>query len=222
MGGTGKVEMAMQTTATSTQQDRTGTTNAGNDGSVEGPVTEVSTCFQRAACEDEREWEVLVRTYEPYLKRLAASYRIGDDAHDAVQQTFCRLVQHGERIRKPESVKYWLATVLRNECLSVLARRRRERPVDIDHMEGLLPPVEADPDRALLREEGAWFVQQAVARLPLRQRQVMELLADPESEGYRWLAERLDMPVGSIGPTRKRALARLQDILSEMDYESAA
>jgi RNA polymerase sigma factor (sigma-70 family) len=119
-------------------------------------------------------------------------------------------------------VKYWLATVLRNECLSALSRRRRERPVAADQLEGLHPPVEADLDRALLREEGASVVQQALARLPQRQRQVMELLADPENEGYRWLADRLDMPVGSIGPTRQRALARLQDILSEMNYDQAA
>lgn len=218
--------MTQQTTATSMQQQYTETapqmTSAGDYESVEGPQSAARPCFQLAAGEDEHEWVVLVRTYEPYLNRLAASYRLGDDAHDAVQQTFYRLVQQGDRIRKPESVKYWLARVLRNECLSMLARRRRERPVDADSMEGLLPSVEADPGRALLREEGASLVQQALARLPLRQRQVMELLADPESEGYRWLADRLNIPVGSIGPTRKRALARLQEILSEMDYNWAA
>lgn len=218
--------MTQQTTATSIQQQYTEmtpqTANTVDDGSVHGPEVEGPPCFQLAGREDEHEWVILVRTYEPYLNRLAASYRLGDDAHDAVQQTFYRLVQHGDQIRKPESVKYWLARVLRNECLSVLARRRRERPVDTDHMEGLLPSVEADPDRALLRAEGASLVQQALARLPQRQRQVMELLADPESEGYRWLAERLNIPVGSIGPTRKRALARLQEILSEMDYHWAA
>jgi RNA polymerase sigma factor (sigma-70 family) len=218
--------MTKRATATSLHQQHTEktpqTTNAGDDESVDGLDIEQRACFRLSALEDQHEWEELVRTYEPYLKRLAASYRLGDDAHDAVQQTFCQLVQHRHRIRKPESVKFWLATVLRNECLSALARRRRERPVDADHMEGLQPPVDADLGRALLREEGASFVQQALARLPLRQRQVMELLADPENEGYRWLAERLNIPVGSIGPTRQRALARLQDILSEMDYDQAA
>ena len=216
--------MGKHTTATSLQHHMQLTpqaTHVGDEDSGDGP-DEGRPCFRLSALEDEREWEELVRMYEPYLNRLAASYRLGPDAHDAVQQTFCQLVQHRDRIRKPESVKYWLATVLRNECLSALARRRRERPVAADQMEGLQPPVEADVDRALLREEGASFVQQALARLPQRQRQVMELLADPENEGYRWLADRLDMPVGSIGPTRQRALARLQDILSEMNYDQAA
>src|SRR4051794_29967720 len=123
--------MTQQTTATSIQQQYTEMapqmTRAGDCGSVEGPPSAGRPCFQLAAGEDEREWVVLVRTYEPYLKRLAASYRLGDDAHDAVQQTFYRLGQQGGRIPKPEAVKYWLGRGVRDEGPSMVAPPRPER-----------------------------------------------------------------------------------------------
>jgi len=171
-------------------------------------------CFAEADGGDGRAWELLVRRYQPYLLRLAASYRIGEDVHDAVQNTFLRLLEHGSQIRKPEAVKYWLATVLRHECLSVIARRRREQLTDVDNLDALLPPTtEAAPDTALLSEEDARYVQAALTRLPARQRELLVLLSDPDTT-YKTIGETMQMPIGSIGPTRRRALARLHEALS--------
>ena len=169
---------------------------------------------------DGRAWELLVRRYQPYLLRLAASYRIGEDAHDAVQNTFMRLLEHGTEIRKPEAVKYWLASVLRNECLSLIARRRREKPLDVDNLDALLPPAgDPAPDSALLSEEGAQYVQEALTRLPARQRELLVMLSDPDTS-YKTIGERMQMPIGSIGPTRQRALARLHEALSTVTYDA--
>jgi len=177
-------------------------------------------CFADADGGGTRAWELLVQRYEPYLLRLAASYRIGEDVHDAVQNTFLRLLEHGSEIRKPEAVKYWLATVLRHECLSVITRRRRERPVDVENLSTLLPPTgEAALDSALLSEEDARFVQEALTRLPARQRELLVMLSDPDTS-YKTIGERMQMPIGSIGPTRQRALARLHEALSTVTYDA--
>ena len=176
-------------------------------------------CFADADGGDGRAWELLVRRYQPYLLRLAASYRIGEEAHDAVQTTFLRLLEHGTEVRKPEAVKYWLATVLRHECLAVIARRRREQPVEIDGLEALLPAAgEAAVDSAMLSEEDARCVQEALTQLPARQRDLLLLLSDPDTSSYKSIGERTGMPIGSIGPTRQRALARLQEALSTVKY----
>ena len=51
---------------------------------------------------------------------------------------------------------------------------------------------------------------QAIDALPARQRELMlALLAEPEPS-YAEVARALEMPIGSIGPTRARALARLR------------
>jgi RNA polymerase sigma factor (sigma-70 family) len=184
------------------------------------PAQESGYCFAEAGGGDGRAWELLVRRYQPYLLRLAASYRIGEDAHDAVQNTFLRLLEHGSEIRKPEAVKYWLATVLRHECLAVISRRRREQPIEADGMDALLPPAgEAAVDSAMLAEEDARCVREALTRLPDRQRELLVLLSDPDTSSYKTVGERLDMPIGSIGPTRQRALTRLQEALSTVKYD---
>lgn len=198
-------------------------TSRSREGYIDGPNDQGHYCFEDTRDADHEAWEIMFRHYQPYLMRLAASYRLGEDAHDAVQETFIHLVEHGGGIRKPQSLKYWLATVLRHECLRIIARRRREHPVDADNMDALLPPAEhTDVDHRLMHEVDAKAVQEALAHLPARQHQVMTLLADHETGGYRALAEHLDIPVGSIGPTRQRAIARLQEILTSMNYDRAA
>jgi RNA polymerase sigma factor (sigma-70 family) len=183
------------------------------------PAQESGYCFAEAGGGDGRAWELLVRRYQPYLLRLAASYRIGEDAPDAVQNTFLRLLEHGSEIRKPEAVKYWLATVLRRECLAVIARRR-EQPTEDASLDALLPPSgEAVVDQALLAEEDARCVREALTRLPDRQRELLVLLSDPDTSSYKTVGERMDMPIGSIGPTRQRALTRLQEALSTVKYD---
>ena len=178
-------------------------------------------CFADADGGGTRAWELLVQRYQPYLLRLAASYRIHEDAHDVVQTTFMRLFEHGTEIRRPEAVKYWLATVLRRECLAVVERRRREQPTDVEAIDAMVGSTGEDVlDSALLSEEDTRVVREALTRLPARQRALLTLLSDPETASYRTITERLDMPIGSIGPTRRRALTRLHEALAAMRYDA--
>ena len=69
----------------------------------------------------------------------------------------------------------------------------------------------AEPERALLDAERRAILRRALAVLPERQRELMTLLAADPSIDYCAVGERLAMPVGSIGPTRARGLARLRE-----------
>jgi DNA-directed RNA polymerase specialized sigma24 family protein len=62
----------------------------------------------------------------------------------------------------------------------------------------------------------------AIGELPARQRALMgELLAE-EAPSYARIAHRLDMPIGSIGPTRARCLQRLRATSALHQYAEAA
>jgi DNA-directed RNA polymerase specialized sigma24 family protein len=62
----------------------------------------------------------------------------------------------------------------------------------------------------------------AIMALPERQRTILVELLREEDQSYVALARRLSIPVGSIGPTRQRAVSRLRldpgiaDLLSEI------
>ena len=64
-------------------------------------------------------------------------------------------------------------------------------------------------------------MQRALDQLPPRWRALLVLLAMDPAPSYEEISQRLSMPVGSIGPTRGRALRRLH-VLLEPDVSPVA
>ena len=173
-------------------------------------------CLARSAEGDQTAWQSLVTRFTPLLWAVARAHRLSDsDAADVVQATWLRLVEHLGRIREPERVGAWLATTCRRECLSSLRRGSREQPVDHDRMIDIRDESTGSVDAALLREERdavLWSVFEDLSD-PCR-RLLRVLMADPPPS-YEEVSSALDMPVGSIGPTRGRCLRRLHDLAVE-------
>jgi RNA polymerase sigma factor (sigma-70 family) len=185
-----------------------------DDHQVGGDITVL---VKNAAAGDQVAWDALVARYTNLLWSVARGYRLErSDAADVVQVAWLRLVEHLPQLRDPERIGAWLATTVRRECLQVIARRRRGTPVDDEILTGLpdgSPPV----DTALLAQEQAtalWAAFEAIA--PRCQRLLRVLMADP-APSYHDVSVALDMPVGSIGPTRARCLDRLRDLLDEAE-----
>jgi RNA polymerase sigma factor (sigma-70 family) len=102
----------------------------------------------------------------------------------------------------------WLATTARRECLRVIRESDRSVPYGGEAPE--LPSSDSPPGEALLISERDDALWRAFARLRLSDQALLRLLmADPRPP-YEEIAAALDIPIGSIGPTRQRALARLR------------
>ena len=89
--------------------------------------------------------------------------------------------------------------------------QRAVREIVTDDVPALDQADLATPERIAIEREQRAAVRDAVARLPARQRRVMALLLMTPSPSHWRVAEQTGMPIGSIGPTRARALARLRD-----------
>jgi len=163
-----------------------------------------------AAAGDRLAWEQLYCRFTPMLRGVAGSYRISpSDVEDAVQTTWLRLVDNIDRVREPAAVGGWLTMTTRRECLRLVRGTTRERPSDDPALgDGA---ASTEPERILLDAERRATLRRALAMLPERQRELMTLLAADPSLDYCAVGERLAMPVGSIGPTRARGLARLRE-----------
>jgi DNA-directed RNA polymerase specialized sigma24 family protein len=61
----------------------------------------------------------------------------------------------------------------------------------------------------------------AAERLPVRCRRLLGLLMGDDDLPYKEIAEQLNMPIGSIGPTRGRCLEHLRQILADMQLAQA-
>ncbi len=167
-----------------------------------------------AAQGDRQAWERPVDQYARLIWSITADFKlIESDAADVAQTTWLRLLEHIDRIEYPDRVGSWLAATARNECLRNLAARKR---VVLSQDEEVLTSVVAsspEVDARILADERDQVVREALSRLPGRWQRLLELLmADPPAS-YADISSELDLPVGSIGPTRGRCLARLRVLL---------
>jgi RNA polymerase sigma factor (sigma-70 family) len=167
----------------------------------------------RAARGDQHAWNDLVAAHTSLLYAVARSFRLDQaDANDVVQTTWLRLVEHLDRIEDPTRLVGWLVTTARREALRVLRRGNRERPAAEDS--ALDRADDAAPvDTGLLVDESNRALWAAYRELPERCRQLLRI-AVYEPRAYEEISELLGMPVGSIGPTRRRCLTQLRTLLS--------
>lgn len=170
---------------------------------------DIAADVRAAAGGDPHAWERLVRAMSPTLRAVARQYRLSAcDQEEVAQQTWLALVRHIGRIDEPAAVVGWLRTTARREALRILRDSRREVPtegVGVDHP---APPEPADDHR--FAEERRAAVHGALQRVPARQRAVLEALMVEPPLTYDELSATLRIPVGSIGPTRGRAVLRLR------------
>jgi DNA-directed RNA polymerase specialized sigma24 family protein len=78
--------------------------------------------------------------------------------------------------------------------------------------------TEAPADDALIEAERDMVLWRCFTRLSGRDQALLQLVLAQPRLGYDEIGAALDMPVGSIGPTRARALERLRQ---ELDSEGA-
>jgi RNA polymerase sigma factor (sigma-70 family) len=176
-----------------------------------GPHNEddVAQLVRAAAGGDQRSWDRLVDRYAGLVWSVIRGHRLsGADAADASQTTWLRLVEHADGLKDPARVGAWLATTARRECLRILRGAGRQIPYGEDLPE---PPCdEPEIDARLLRNERDAQLWEAFKRLPQRDQSLLRLLVAEPAPSYQEIACALDMPIGSIGPTRARCLERLR------------
>ena len=175
--------------------------------------------FRRAEAGEQAAWNAIVDRYTKLLWSVARAHRLGTaDAADVVQTTWLRLVEHFGRIEDPERLAGWLATTARRECLQTLRRAGRELVKDVDDI--ILGVVEECPvpvDARLLAEERDVALWARFERLSVRCQVLLRILMATPPPDYATVSAELDMPVGSIGPTRGRCLNQLRKLVTGTD-----
>jgi RNA polymerase sigma factor (sigma-70 family) len=174
------------------------------------PATDsVAGVARGAARGDERAWSELVARFDPMLRRVVRGYRLDDaDVEDVVQTTWIRAFRSLDRLNEPAAIGGWLAITARRESLRALQRGVREFPVEEPlHAEA---PAAHTPESVVLERERRTALRDAVRRLPGRQRDLLATILHRPSASYDEISRALNMPVGSIGPTRERAIGRLR------------
>ena len=164
----------------------------------------------RAKNGDTQAWGALVARFAPLIWSVCRRYRLSrTDAEDVAQSVWLMLVSHLDRVRDPAALPSWLVTTTGRECGRVL-RATGKLPADGQVLENMQDEQAVTAEHELLVAERDAALREAFARLPLRcQRLLALLIADPPVP-YAEISARLGIPVGSIGPNRRRYLDRLR------------
>jgi RNA polymerase sigma factor (sigma-70 family) len=158
-----------------------------------------------------------MRRYSGLVAAKVRSFRLQDaDALDAIQTTWLRLAEHIHRLEYPERLGGWLATTAARECLRILRHTQRTLTMADDMIDARIEPS-ASPEHHVINAHTAQTLRALIAQLPPRRRRLLRALFSDHPSSYAELSRTADIPPGSIGPTRHRALRQLRQLLHDHD-----
>ena len=156
----------------------------------------------------------LVAMLTPILWHTVRAQRLDrQSSEDVLQTTWLALVRSAESITDPRAVLQWLIVSARREAWRVMRAESRQTPYEIAEDAVQTPEVQL-PESVVLREVSDKLLWSHIATLPDRCRALLRVIAFADRPDYPELARSLGMPIGSIGPTRGRCLAKLRAALS--------
>ncbi len=178
------------------------------------PLGVVATLEDRLVVGDE---SVLREIFDEYGSLVLGMSRrlVGDEAEDLVQQVFIAAWRGRERFDPSKgSLGAWLSGITRFKAIDHLrasGRRPSTPSADVGEREPVEPVVDRVVDRMILTR--------ALDTLPAARREVVELgffdeLTHPE------IAERLDLPLGTVKSHMRRGLEALQRELEDSRVHS--
>ncbi len=166
----------------------------------------------RARREFDAEFEAFfARDYDDLVGALAVIVGDRDVAREAVGEAVAKAWDQRRRGREIECLRAWVRVVALNQARGTFRRRASERRARERLASQVVHTVEQDNES--LSEVGV-EVQQALARLPRRQREVAVLrylLAEPTDE----IARTLGISEHAVRNHLQRARAALQGVLYE-------
>jgi len=174
---------------------------------------------------DRGAWEALVRRYGRLVYGIATRSGLSsDEAEDVHQIVFVQVYRGLGLLDHPAAIRSWVATIARREAWRAARDRRRAldpqaRDVDPGDAATILHAGPRAADDPLERVERAFLVERGLERLDDRCRRLLHMLFYEEpAPSYEETAERLDVPLGSVGPTRARCLDKLRRLLEEAGF----
>ena len=164
---------------------------------------------------DESAWEEIVYKYQKLLYSIPRRAGLNQDsAADVLQDVFTALFQKLDTLENPEFLRAWLVTTTHYKTLQFIYREKRGKykSIDDDEEESQfeIPDSGLSPDEMLLQLEKEKQIEIALTSIDERCRRLLTMLyLEQEPIPYADIAQLLNIPLGSIGPTRSRCLKKL-------------
>jgi len=165
----------------------------------------------RAAGGDPTAWDEIVERYGPLVWSICARFQLGShDREDVAQNVWLLLVEQLGKLREPAALPGWIATTTHRECLRVVTAARKSERLGTGLDDALQFVDNTVIDEEILMAERNAALRAAFAELPARCQQLLAMLTSDPPSSYAEISDKMQIPVGSIGPQRARCLERLR------------
>ncbi|GAA0914704.1 RNA polymerase sigma factor [Virgisporangium aurantiacum] len=152
----------------------------------------------------EHAWKAVVDRYAPVVCAVVRAYRLEPaDAKIVSQMVWLRLADDFDLSHDPATLRTWLVTTTRQECVRIIHRRGQAEP----------PAIDAE----LRRVEQLQALRDGLAELAPEDRNLLMMVARDPAISDDHLGRLLHIPVDDVGPMRSRSLARLRATPSMRD-----
>lgn len=147
---------------------------------------------------DEAAFNELVHRYKEKIYWTARRFlQDHDDADEVVQETFLKAYKGLRTFRSDSGVFTWLYRITVNTALNALRKRKAREFLGIDELAGERAPESDRPDEQFEQTEERALVEEAIRRLPEKQRAVF-VLRFHDQLSYEEIAEILNTSVGGL------------------------
>ena len=146
-----------------------------------------------------------------YMRRLGAETAAAEDLVQDVMLTVWR--RAGQFDPAKAGVSTWIFTIARNRRIDVIRRERRPEPDPNDP--ALVPDGDPAADVAVEQEQHAVRLRAAITDLPTDQARILQL-AYFEELSHSAIADKLELPLGTVKSRVRLAMNKLKSTLAEL------
>ena len=134
-------------------------------------------------------------------------------SEDLVQDVFFRILKYRSTYRGESKFTVWMYQIARNAHIDHLRKRKEEYPLEEQWDEA--SSREPGPSESVEQLQDIVLLRQALARLPLRKREVL-VLSRFQNLKYKEIAELFDCHIGTVKAHVHRATKELGKIYFEL------
>jgi len=139
-----------------------------------------------------------------------------EEAEDLVQETYAKALKGFSSYQPGTNFRAWMYRILRNTFLTSRRGLQAARTISLEDDEQYAAEASnpETPESILIESSQQQLLQDAIAELPIRAREIL-LLCEVEEMSYQEIAEALGIPMGTVMSRLARARAALRQIVSQ-------
>ncbi len=185
-------------------------------------VSDLEILVRKCKAGDSASWSVLVDRFQSLV--WSSIYRVGlrnEDAEDTFQKVFLILYKNLDRIDSALALPKWLATTAAREAIRLHRQNRDKSAVSFDAIENLeemLASEEATIEEVTVAAIQSGAIRRIMSQLPGKCPELLSMLYSENECSYEEIKTKLEIPSGSIGPTRSRCIERLRKALLSANF----